>query len=183
MQKQPQRPGFTLIELMIVVGIIAILATVGIVAYSAYVRRSHNAEATSVLADIRIKQEAYRATFHQYVDLSEGDEAGESGWLPNASPISTARQWPDRGDNSWRQLGVKMTGNWVYFAYTGISGAPGAGLAPPYTLVGIDTTNDFWFAAQAVQDLEDNKKCGGFTIGSGQTKMAIIEEESGNCPQ
>lgn len=180
MRRQPSNSGFTLVELMIVVGIIGILAAVGVVAYSAYVRRSHNAEATSVLADVRLKQEAYRATFHRYADISQD---GLDGWLPDKTPKGVAQQWPERLDDGWRQLGVKMTGNWVYFVYTGICGTPGGELQPPYSMVDIDTTNDFWFGAQAVQDLDDDKMCEGFAVGSGQTQMAIIPEASGNCPQ
>ena len=51
--------GFTLIELMIVVAIIAILASVAIPAYGDYVLRGKLVEATSTLADLRIRMEQY----------------------------------------------------------------------------------------------------------------------------
>ena len=49
--------GFTLIELMIVVAIIGILASIAIPQYSDYIKRGKAAEATSNLATLRIKME------------------------------------------------------------------------------------------------------------------------------
>jgi type IV pilus assembly protein PilE len=49
--------GFTLIELMIVVAIIGFLASIAIPAYQDYVKKGKAAEATSNLADFRVKME------------------------------------------------------------------------------------------------------------------------------
>jgi type IV pilus assembly protein PilE len=51
--------GFTLVELMIVVAIISILASIAIPAYSDYVTRGKIAQAISELADARIKMEQF----------------------------------------------------------------------------------------------------------------------------
>ena len=51
--------GFTLIEVMIVVAIIGILAAIGIPQYSDYVTRSRIPEATSTLADARVRMEQF----------------------------------------------------------------------------------------------------------------------------
>lgn len=53
------QPGFTMIELMIVVAILAILAAVALPSYSDYVKRGKVAEVTSVLGDGRVKMEQW----------------------------------------------------------------------------------------------------------------------------
>lgn len=49
--------GFTLVELMITVAIVAILAAVALPAYTDYITRSKLTEAHSHLADLRVKME------------------------------------------------------------------------------------------------------------------------------
>ncbi|NMG73187.1 prepilin-type N-terminal cleavage/methylation domain-containing protein [Aromatoleum diolicum] len=51
--------GFTLIELMIAVVVVAILAAIAIPSYSEYIRRSRITEATNELATLRIRLEQY----------------------------------------------------------------------------------------------------------------------------
>lgn len=52
-----QQKGFTLIELMIVVAIIGILASIALPNYKEYIKKGKAAEATSTLANLRIKME------------------------------------------------------------------------------------------------------------------------------
>ncbi|MGH8729012.1 MAG: type IV pilin protein [Burkholderiales bacterium] len=54
-----KQTGFTLIELMITVAIVAILASIAIPAYSDYVRRGQLSDATSALADLRVRMEQF----------------------------------------------------------------------------------------------------------------------------
>lgn len=53
------RNGFTLIELMIVVAIVAILASVAVPAYTDYVRRGKLTQALGGLASMQVKMEQY----------------------------------------------------------------------------------------------------------------------------
>jgi type IV pilus assembly protein PilE len=51
--------GFTLIEVMVTVAIVAILAAIAVPSYAEYVRRARITEAVSRLADMHVKMERY----------------------------------------------------------------------------------------------------------------------------
>src|SRR6202043_2582899 len=59
--------GFTLLEVMIVVAIVAILAAIAIPNYSDYVKRGKIIEATSGLSDLRTRYEQYFLDNRTYV--------------------------------------------------------------------------------------------------------------------
>ena len=68
--RHPRRPaahGFTLVELMIVVAIIAILAAVAVPQYRDYVTRSRIPDATSALATRQVQIEQYFLDNRTYV--------------------------------------------------------------------------------------------------------------------
>ena len=77
--------GFTLIELMIVVAIVAILATVIIPSYSDYVKRGKVAEATSNLSALRVNMEQFYQDNRTYLS---GANCG-IGAVPAATPNFT----------------------------------------------------------------------------------------------
>jgi type IV pilus assembly protein PilE len=59
--------GYTLVEIMIIVAIVGILASIALPNYQNYVRKSRATEATSVLADMRVKMEQYFQDRRTYV--------------------------------------------------------------------------------------------------------------------
>jgi prepilin-type N-terminal cleavage/methylation domain-containing protein len=61
MLRASRQGGFTLIELMIVVTIIGILATIAVPVYRGYVRQAHLAEAKPYLLEIASKERGYKA--------------------------------------------------------------------------------------------------------------------------
>lgn len=63
-----KRLGFTLIELMIVVAIIGILATIGYPNYRDYVLRSENALAQSAMVELSVTLERYYSENNSYKD-------------------------------------------------------------------------------------------------------------------
>lgn len=58
--------GFTLIELMVTVAIVAILAAVALPSYTSYVQRGKITEATSTLSELRLRAEKYFADNRSY---------------------------------------------------------------------------------------------------------------------
>lgn len=72
--------GFTLIEVMIVVAIIAILAGVALPAYRDYVRRGQLPEASTGLSDLRIKMEQFYQDNRRYGTATCADGANAPPW-------------------------------------------------------------------------------------------------------
>jgi len=91
--------GFTLIELMIAVVIVAILAAVALPNYNNYVRRGKISEATANLSTMRVKMEQYFQDQRSYLGacaagtvapLPSGNEAKYFGYsCPVASLTAT----------------------------------------------------------------------------------------------
>jgi type IV pilus assembly protein PilE len=64
--------GFTLIEVMVTVAIVAILASVGYPQYTDYTRRGQLPEAMAALSDYRIKMEQYFQDYKNYGTATGG---------------------------------------------------------------------------------------------------------------
>lgn len=60
--------GFTLIEMMVVVAVMGILMAIAMPQYSDYLRRGQVAEATSTLAEVRVRMEQFYQDNRNYGD-------------------------------------------------------------------------------------------------------------------
>ena len=58
--------GFTLIELMVVVAVIAIIASIALPSYNEHVRAGRRAAALSAVGDLQLQQERWRAEHTKY---------------------------------------------------------------------------------------------------------------------
>jgi len=76
--------GFTLVELLIVVAIVAILANIALPTYSDYITRSKLSEAQSYLSAMRTKVEQYYLDQRTYVGACA---AGTVAPLPTAAEV------------------------------------------------------------------------------------------------
>ena len=109
-RRQRSDSGFSLIELMIVVAIIGILASIAIPQFQNYQWKSRRSEGYSNLAAIGRLQAAYFSEFNAYVD---------TGGAPHPAagvPGSQKRPWTAAADAAFAPLGWQPTGD-VYYDY------------------------------------------------------------------
>jgi type IV pilus assembly protein PilE len=71
--------GFTLLELMIVVAVIAILAALALNSYRNQIRKSKRAEAKQVVSDLALRQEKWRLNNATYTSTLGSGGLGYSG--------------------------------------------------------------------------------------------------------
>ncbi len=75
-----RRSGFTLIELMIVIAIIAFLAMISVPTFTRFLAKAKRAEAYMNLSSIYAAEKVYWAESGKYSDVLHGD--GGIGWQP-----------------------------------------------------------------------------------------------------
>jgi len=79
-------PGFTLLEVVIAVAIIALLAALAIPAYEGYVRTSREGALVANISTMEVFQEDFRVRTGAYLQTAADIDAiaGAIGWRPNA---------------------------------------------------------------------------------------------------
>lgn len=88
------KKGFTLIELITVVIIIAILAALALPQYTRFIERSHGSTAKNALAILRKAEANYFALNSQYVSCSDGACSALSGETPEVAKIvNNTAEW------------------------------------------------------------------------------------------
>lgn len=71
MKHKTIKKGFTLVELMIVVGIVAVLVALALPSYTQYVRKANRGEAQQLLMNWANNQEIWRANDTDYATIGE----------------------------------------------------------------------------------------------------------------
>lgn len=167
MPSRKRDAGFSLVELMIVVAVLAILSAIAMVGYRKYVARARASEAVAMLAEIASKEQLYFLEFAGYLPLRADDAAAPSvnenaaAFFPMspADPtfesVRSARLITGAWPNSWRSVGLRPRASVLYCSY--LANAGGAGQAAPATfgsqMLTIAPTSPPWFYALAACNL------------------------------
>ena len=165
--------GFSIIELMAVVTILAILSMAAVMGYRRYILRGKSMEALHMLADIGMKQAMYFSLYGQYVDtsLSSNNTHQDSDFYP--SDIGGGgKDWsvvcPDvTGSNpadGWCALGFRPSSNTVNFQYVTVGWAPGEDTPAASNYI-YDPSRQWWYAV-ARGDMDDNARYSTFVFSS-----------------
>lgn len=121
--------GFTLVEMMVVVVMVGVLATLAVYGVRKYILSAKSGEAISMMASIKSAEEAFKDETFVYLDVSTSFATGN--WYPMTNPGHVKVQWGGgeaRLQKNWLALGVRPNGP-VQFAYAVVATAPG--VAPP----------------------------------------------------
>jgi len=151
-QKKSQAAGgFTLIELMIVVVIVAILAAIAIPAYSGYVLRAKLVEGTNGLTFVRIKMEQFYQDNRTYQTVTGSTTTYTSPCL-------------DTAQQSWGSFTVTCSTGPTATAYT-------------LQAEGSDMTKGFMFTL----DQSGSKATTSVPSGWTKSDSCWVQRKSGSC--
>jgi prepilin-type N-terminal cleavage/methylation domain-containing protein len=172
MFRHPAPRGFTLVELMAVVVIVGVLATVGIALFRNHIYSAKSTEAMGMVQSIRAAEERARAETGTYLDVSVSFALADH--YPDGNPGKEKRFFYTPGLTDplsvrWRLLNPTSPGL-VQFSYAVKAGppgttppAPGTQLQPNWAL--LPSPQD-WYLIQGIGDTDGDKVYAYFLASS-----------------
>jgi len=181
-RKRSSERGYTLIELMAVVCIMGILATLAVYGVRKYVLSAKTAEPIEIINSIRASQEAFKDETFGYLNVSP-----MTSYFPfaNKADLGTnqKRTWESGSSTEkalWDQLGVHPSAM-VQFGYACTAGkgngVPSQGALGTQKDLGYPTTAPDWYVARAGGDRDGNGTLATF-VGSSFTDEIYGENDT-----
>ena len=160
------RKGFTLIELMVVVAIIAILAAIAIPQYRKFQLKSKTVEAKENIGAIVTAEESFAAENGQYAQCSGAPTDKDGGTVVTPGP--TKHPWHVKTPGGGFDLiGFKPAGD-VYYVYGVWQGAPAAASAS-----GTSMANDVTQKAKTDTTINNGTINNGVPVKDGNVDITI----------
>lgn len=119
-----RQQGFSLLEMMVVVAVMITLSVLATGAYRRHMDNARRSEVVAVFAEIRLREDAYRAEFSTYLS-SSAMAAEDDFWPPLGANEPSAKAWQPAPGN-WNALGATPGKAQVYCAYSIVAGAAGS---------------------------------------------------------
>lgn len=166
--------GYTLMEVMVVVLIVGVLATLAVYGTRKYVLSAKTAEAVSMITQIKAAEEAYRDEMFVYLGASDF-----TNWHPVKDPEARVYSWdtdsPMRA--TFNALGVQPTGG-VHYAYSVVVGNAGDSVPdnPGAQQYPKPSTDRPFYVVMAKADLDGD---GVFTYAISHSDMSGIHVDTG----
>jgi prepilin-type N-terminal cleavage/methylation domain-containing protein len=160
--------GFTLMEMMIVVAIVGILASLAIFMFTRHIAKAKASEVPAMFGELKLREQQFHLEHEEYLSTgANDDEYFPSDSPPGKSPQTynldssdapPAPQGTEFPDPSWRTLKMSPDKAELYCVYVAIAGPGGddANVGPkasgaPFNLGGaldIPATNWFYLMAE-----------------------------------
>lgn len=169
--------GFTLVELMIVVVIVAILAGVAMYVYGRSIKKARLSEVTEIFGEFSAKEEAFHAEFGRYL----GAPGGENDYYPASISSSTKTDATAGRPDYWNRLRIKAKDAlWCQYSATAGSANDGTGMGSAGAQLwsgATPTTN--WFYLKAQCDMDGNASVNSIATLRGDKPQHILWDDKG----
>ena len=170
--------GFTLLELLIVVGILGLLAAVAVFGYRRWVKKSYTSEVYSMITTIKAAEETYKSETGAYRTLSASEDdfypvLGSAGQEPAKKPFDPANK------ALWQDIGISKHSKHLYCGYAVMAGDPEVlpGGARGATLFGGVAPKVPWFYVRASCDLDGDSSKNSFYETTFDRQTVYIDNE------
>ncbi|WP_428263009.1 pilin [Haliangium sp.] len=183
-----RQAGFTLIEMMIVVAIIGVLATLAVYAYQRVFNKAEvSAEVNAIFSEFKIRQEEFHAENGTYLSTAGGSESGflpATAIPPDGTPVNLVAAlsgFDGTGgaiQDNWVRLRINPPHNQVRCRYVSVAGGPSdavGGIASGQ--FGMTTPLSNWYYLLAECDGDDDPSVNALYMArSDQDGLAVRNE-------
>lgn len=171
---RPARRGFTLIEIMVVVAIVAILASIAIPRFLSYQLTAKSAEARTMIGGLIATQQTFAAEYENYANITVPNPVGVPSinrqvWGTVPCPVTCSRINPT-DCTSFECIGFQPPSA-VYFQYTS-----------PHRLALGNAPAEFAIGAAADLDGDGNRGSFAYRSANYGGSVGVVADGLSTCP-